>query len=393
MDPNRRRSQEGSQHPCGGSRSTNSSNFDSPNSTTSTAWTNVNEHSSRGGTTVPVSNSCMLPSSGIFQNTTSSGYPLSSLQTVGTDAEFDTTYLMAPPQWETDWESWDSGNTSQESTPHGNTSEHGPYEMGLSSQQGHVGNSRSLSGQQGRYFSPGSQQRPLPTWTQTNVNHSGQSSWAGSNTDQSPYTMNNSQQYYEQSQYNTTLVSPNDLSSSTMNLNAQVDQRLANQLSNMNSEFSFTSPPLSTLVASSRRPTNHQRRPSHSSQSSSKSKSKPSSRKRTSSPPSKASSSQKQTHNAIEKQYRLRLNMHFSNLLAKIPPKYLPISPENAPTSKAEILVLAEHYIKVLEREGMELSASNRELVEDLEALKREWERVGGWVGSPVLPGSKGGMP
>ncbi|KAH6667916.1 hypothetical protein B0J14DRAFT_567265 [Halenospora varia] len=334
----------------------------------------------------------MLPPSGTIQNDVASGYPLSGLQTVGTDVVFDTTYLTAPPQWETDWESWDSGNTSQENTSHSNISQHSPYQMGLSPQQGHLGSPGSLSGQQGRYFSPNSQQPPLPTWAQTNFDHSGQSSWVGSISNQSPYTMDNTQQYYEQSQYNTPVVSPNDLSSNTTNSNTQADQRLTYQLSNMDSEFSFISPPPPTLATSSRRPVNHQRRPSHSFQSSSKSKSKskPSSSKRTSLLPSKASSSQKQTHNAIEKQYRLRLNMHFSNLLAKIPPKYLPPSPDNAPTSKAETLVLAEHYIKVLEKEGMELSASNRELVEDLEAIKREWERVSGWVGSPEPPGSRG---
>jgi hypothetical protein len=88
------------------------------------------------------------------------------------------------------------------------------------------------------------------------------------------------------------------------------------------------------------------------------------------------------THNMVEKQYRMRLNAHFDELLAKIPKEYLQsgsdIGFEGKNTSKTETLVMAEHYIKTLERDEKKLSAENKELLYHFETLKAEWTRNGG---------------
>lgn len=84
----------------------------------------------------------------------------------------------------------------------------------------------------------------------------------------------------------------------------------------------------------------------------------------------------------IEKQYRMRLNAHFDELLAKIPREYiqngLDLTFEGKPTSKAETLIMAEHYIKTLERGSKSLSAENEELLSQFESLKAEWIGNGG---------------
>ncbi|KAF4633531.1 hypothetical protein G7Y89_g4588 [Cudoniella acicularis] len=211
----------------------------------------------------------------------------------------------------------------------------------------------------------------------------------------------NYQPYYASPQYD---ISMNPLNApSSMSPISRADTSSAYQAA---SPASLSKPATSTPSSKPQRPRPSSSR-SHSSKTSSTSTktrakdkrkpsaSPPSSLRRTPSPqasslasasraPTRPLQSQKQTHNEIEKQYRLRLNAHFASLLAKIPPKYLPNTPDNIPTSKAETLVLAEHYIKVLEKEEKDLTASNRQLIADLEALKREWERAGGWgMGMP----------
>jgi hypothetical protein len=91
----------------------------------------------------------------------------------------------------------------------------------------------------------------------------------------------------------------------------------------------------------------------------------------------------KRAHNMIEKQYRHRLNSHFASLLAKIPAE-LAVSTGldniggGKNISKAETLVLAERYIKMLQDEERVLREKNKRLEEDYERLKKAWIRSGG---------------
>lgn len=78
----------------------------------------------------------------------------------------------------------------------------------------------------------------------------------------------------------------------------------------------------------------------------------------------------------------MRLNAHFDELLAKIPKEYLQsgsgMGIEGKNASKTETLVMAEHYIKTLEKDEKKLSAQNKELLYHFETLKAEWTRNGG---------------
>lgn len=87
----------------------------------------------------------------------------------------------------------------------------------------------------------------------------------------------------------------------------------------------------------------------------------------------------------VEKQYRERLNAHFEGLLAKIPPEALEASGINVRGSmknvtKTETLMLAEQYIRGLQREQSVLEGANKELETEFEQLKMAWEAAGGMV-------------
>jgi len=92
-----------------------------------------------------------------------------------------------------------------------------------------------------------------------------------------------------------------------------------------------------------------------------------------------------ENHNQVEKQYRTRLNAHFAQLLARIPTEtFIGSGLEGGAgkvVSKAETLMMAEQYIRRLEREETVLRGEKKELAEDFENLKEEWLRQGG-----VLP-------
>jgi len=91
----------------------------------------------------------------------------------------------------------------------------------------------------------------------------------------------------------------------------------------------------------------------------------------------------KRAHNMVEKQYRNRLNGHFASLLSKIPLELalstgLDTIGGGKNVSKAETLILAERYIKILQDEERELLKKNERLEEDYERLKRAWINSGG---------------
>jgi len=91
----------------------------------------------------------------------------------------------------------------------------------------------------------------------------------------------------------------------------------------------------------------------------------------------------KRAHNMVEKQYRNRLNNHFASLLAKIPIELaastgLDTIGGGKNVSKAETLILAERYIKILQDEERELLKKHMRLEEDYERLKKAWINSGG---------------
>jgi hypothetical protein len=88
-------------------------------------------------------------------------------------------------------------------------------------------------------------------------------------------------------------------------------------------------------------------------------------------------------HNNVEKQYRMRMNAHFENLLATIPKDVISssgIGEGGAVTNvtKAETLTLAVGYIKTLERQEKELSSQNKLLEADVARFKKEFVSKGG---------------
>ena len=83
----------------------------------------------------------------------------------------------------------------------------------------------------------------------------------------------------------------------------------------------------------------------------------------------------------VEKQYRNRLNGHFSSLLAKIPAELAASSgleTVGKNVSKAETLALAERYIQILQEERKELVKRNKRLEEDYDRLRKAWIDSGG---------------
>jgi hypothetical protein len=93
----------------------------------------------------------------------------------------------------------------------------------------------------------------------------------------------------------------------------------------------------------------------------------------------------KATHNEVEKNYRNRLNNHFKQLLSKIPAELLDSngidsSAGQKNVTKADTLVLATQYIKVLREQERELSARNQQLMLEFERLKEQWVGIGGMM-------------
>jgi hypothetical protein len=99
---------------------------------------------------------------------------------------------------------------------------------------------------------------------------------------------------------------------------------------------------------------------------------------------SASTSTTRMNHNQVEKQYRNRLNSQFESLLSALPAEDVlrrgeegdGVEPKRV--SKAEVLVLAEKYIKELEKERMELKGENETLKEKVGELRRKWVESGG---------------
>lgn len=94
-------------------------------------------------------------------------------------------------------------------------------------------------------------------------------------------------------------------------------------------------------------------------------------------------SSSPKNHNAVEKQYRNRLNDKFEALLSVLPAKETEIEEEGrglAKVSKGEVLTLAKGYIEHLERSTDELQKDRISLEEDIKAMKEVWIQSGGVV-------------
>jgi hypothetical protein len=88
-------------------------------------------------------------------------------------------------------------------------------------------------------------------------------------------------------------------------------------------------------------------------------------------------------HNNIEKQYRMRMNAHFENLLATIPKDVIANSGIGeggvvTNVSKAKTLALAIGYIKTLERQEKELSSRNKLLEADVARFEKAFVSKGG---------------
>ncbi|KAH8679704.1 hypothetical protein BGZ60DRAFT_235586 [Tricladium varicosporioides] len=82
-------------------------------------------------------------------------------------------------------------------------------------------------------------------------------------------------------------------------------------------------------------------------------------------------------HNMIEKQYRTRLNMQFTNLLNALSPKVIGAE-FNGKVSKGDVLVFAKRYIQALERDKKNLEGEKRKYEEDIRHLREAWVRSGG---------------
>lgn len=94
------------------------------------------------------------------------------------------------------------------------------------------------------------------------------------------------------------------------------------------------------------------------------------------------------SHNLVEKQYRTRLNSHFSTLLGVLPQDVVgaeidgygggDTSGPERKVSKAEVLVLAKSHIETLEQTKQRLEGDKEALLEDVQRLKGAWVRMGG---------------
>lgn len=94
------------------------------------------------------------------------------------------------------------------------------------------------------------------------------------------------------------------------------------------------------------------------------------------SPPS--SSTSKTNHNAIEKQYRNRLNDKFEALLSVLPAQETEGRRGSfSKVSKGDVLILAKDYIEILEKSRDEMQEDRRLLQEDIDGLKEAWLQSG----------------
>jgi hypothetical protein len=106
-------------------------------------------------------------------------------------------------------------------------------------------------------------------------------------------------------------------------------------------------------------------------------------------PQSPSFSTPKTTHNAIEKQYRNRLNDKFEALLSVLPAqKTEGKSKSLAKVSKGDVLVLAKDYIESLQTTRDELQIDRRSLEDDVKGLREAWEISGGPVTGLRLGGA-----
>jgi len=89
-------------------------------------------------------------------------------------------------------------------------------------------------------------------------------------------------------------------------------------------------------------------------------------------------------HNAVEKEYRNRLNGQFETLLQALPKDCIDdlsdgvMSRQDKKVSKAEVLILAKKRIEELERENLRLEKEYRGLEGVVGELRERWRGVGG---------------
>ncbi|KAH8789617.1 hypothetical protein BGZ57DRAFT_83221 [Hyaloscypha finlandica] len=96
-------------------------------------------------------------------------------------------------------------------------------------------------------------------------------------------------------------------------------------------------------------------------------------------PPSPTSSTPKTNHNAIEKQYRNRLNDKFEALLSVLPAQGTESEGGSlTKVSKGDVLILAKDYIESLEKSRDELQEDRRSLEDDVKNMKEAWIQSGG---------------
>jgi hypothetical protein len=96
-------------------------------------------------------------------------------------------------------------------------------------------------------------------------------------------------------------------------------------------------------------------------------------------PQSPTSSTPKTNHNAIEKQYRNRLNDKFEALLSVLPAQGAESEGGSlAKVSKGDVLILAKDYIESLEKSRDELREDRRSLEDDVKNMKEAWIQSGG---------------
>ncbi|PMD65364.1 uncharacterized protein K444DRAFT_178416 [Hyaloscypha bicolor E] len=96
-------------------------------------------------------------------------------------------------------------------------------------------------------------------------------------------------------------------------------------------------------------------------------------------PQSPTSSTPKTNHNAIEKQYRNRLNDKFEALLSVLPAQEAESEGGSLATvSKGDVLILAKDYIESLEKSRDELREDRRSLEDDVKNMKEAWIQSGG---------------
>ncbi|KAE9380557.1 hypothetical protein N431DRAFT_498392 [Stipitochalara longipes BDJ] len=98
-------------------------------------------------------------------------------------------------------------------------------------------------------------------------------------------------------------------------------------------------------------------------------------------PQSPTSSIPKTNHNAIEKQYRNRLNDRFEALLSVLPAQEADSRGGSlAKVSKGDVLILAKDYIESLEKSRDEMQEDRRVLEDDVKGMKEALMRLGSVV-------------